>query len=157
MVSGCWAAGVISQWIGGHWQGARPIVLFWALRWLVAALAGFALAAIFQWWGDRLGQAIRKGPLGWLDRGVGTVLGAGIGGVVCAFALLVALMIERPKGAGAAVARARVGVPTLGVAAEVCAFGEPYFAGCGWLKERFLKAERRALRIRAGGDRTVTS
>lgn len=155
--AGLWVAGVVSRWLGGHWQGARPFLAFLALRWLVAALAGLALASAFQWWGDRLGQAVRKGPLGWLDRGGGTVVGAGLGALVSAFILLGALTIERPRAAHLAAARARVGAPTMGAAAGLCSFGEAYLPGSGWLKRRFLAAERRALHTRGHGSRVTTS
>ena len=48
-------------------------------------------------------------------------------------------------------ARARVGAPTMSVAAAVCAFGEPFLPGSGWLKEQFIAARRRAVRMRALG------
>jgi len=155
--TGLWGAGVVSRWLEGHWQGARPFLAFLALRWLVAALAGLALASVFQWWGDRLGQAVRKGPLGWLDRGGGTVIGAGLGALVCAFILLGALSIERPRAAHVAAARARVGAPAMAAAAGLCSFGEAYIPGSGWLKRRFLAAERRVMRVRERGSRATAS
>ncbi|MEK7824000.1 MAG: CvpA family protein [Candidatus Eisenbacteria bacterium] len=157
VLTGLWAAVFVSGWVGTHWHGARPAVAFLALRWLVAALAGLAVAALLQWWGDRLGKAVREGPLGWLDRGGGLVVGAGLGAIVGSFVLLGALTIQHPSAPGVAVAHARVAAPAMGVAAEVCSFGEAYLPGSGWLKQRFLAAKRRAVRIRESGSRSKTS
>lgn len=157
VLTGLWAAVFVSGWVGAHWHGARPVVVFLALRWLVAALAGLAVSALLQYWGDRLGQAVREGPLGWLDRGGGFVVGAGLGGVVGSLVLLGALTIQHPSAPGVAVARARVGATAMGVSAEVCSFGEGYLPGIGWLKQRFLVAKRRAVRMRERGSRSKPS
>jgi hypothetical protein len=43
------AAGIaIRQWVGAHWQGAQPAVVFWVLRWLVILLCGVAVLSLFQ-------------------------------------------------------------------------------------------------------------
>ena len=68
---GLWVAVQVSRWVGAQWLGARPAVVFWVLRWLVAALAGLVVASLFQWWGSLLGKAVQAGPAGWLDRVLG--------------------------------------------------------------------------------------
>jgi hypothetical protein len=148
VVSGLWAAGAVSHWLGEHWRGAQPAIVYFTLRWLVAALAGLALAALFQWWGDRLGQTIRETPFGWVDRGGGLLVGAALGVVVGAFVLLGALSLDYPRGPRNAAAHSRVTKPTMSAAAGVCALGERYVPGSQWLRQRFLAAKRRAIRIR---------
>jgi hypothetical protein len=56
-----------------------------------------------------------------------------------------------------AVARARIGASTMGAAAAVCTVGETFLPGLGWLKEQFLAAERRAVRMRTDGVSTATN
>ncbi len=157
VLTGLWAAVFISGWVGAHWHGARPAILFLAMRWLVAALAGLALASLIQWWGDHLGKAVKESPLAWLDQGGGFLVGAGLGAVVGALILLGALTIQRPSEPAVAVAHARVGAPAMGVGAEICASGGTYLPGGDWLKQRFLAAKRRADRLRDGGARSKTS
>src|SRR5262245_62220353 len=84
LVFGFYAALTISRWIGGHWQGARPAGVYLVLRWMVAALVGLALATAFRWWGSSMAKAVKDGPLRWLDRSGGMVIGEAVGAVVCA-------------------------------------------------------------------------
>lgn len=148
IVFGLWVAGLAYGWIGDHWRGARPALVFLAMRWLVAGLAGLAIAALMQWWGDRIGQAIREGPLGWLDRAGGLVIGGLVGAILSAFLMLAALTIERPGRPGVEVARMQFVAVTMSTAATACAAGEPWLPGTNWLKERFLAARQRAGRLR---------
>lgn len=157
VLTGLWAAIFVSRWVGEHWDGARPAVVFLVMQWLVGALAGLVIASLMQWWGDLLGKAVQAGPLAWLDQGSGFVVGTGVGAVVGVFILLVALTIPRPTEPAVAVARARVGAPAMVAAADVCSFSETFFPGTGWLKQRFLAAKRRADRIRGAGARAKTS
>jgi hypothetical protein len=125
--------------------------VYLVLRWMVGVLVGLALATAFRWWGSSMAKAVRDGPLSWLDRSGGMLIGAAVGTTVCTFGLLGALQFDQPNGPGMVVAQARVGAPTMGAAAAVCALGEAFLPGCGWLKERFLEAEQRAVRMRADG------
>jgi hypothetical protein len=152
VLCGLWLAGFVWEWVGEHWRGAHPAVVFWTLRWIVAMLTGLAAASLFQWWGEQLGKAVRESPLGWLDRGGGLVVGAAMGAVVCAFLMLAALMVERPRRPGEEVARMRFAPITMNTAAKACALGEHYLPGTGWLKDRFLAARQRAGRLRAHGS-----
>jgi uncharacterized membrane protein required for colicin V production len=157
VLTGLWAAVFVSGWVGAHWHGARPAIVFLIMRWLVAALAGLAVASLLQWWGGLLGKAVRESPLAWLDQGGGFLVGAGVGAVVGMLILLGALTVQRPTEPAVAVAHARVGSPAMDVGAEVCSFGGSYLPGSGWLKQRFLAAKQRADRIRGGGARSKTS
>ena len=153
VLTGLWAAVFVSGWVADHWLGARPAAVFTVLRFLVAGLSGLALAAVFQWWGDRLAKAVREGPLGWFDRGIGALVGAGLGGIVGALILLVALTIQRPSGPATAVAQSRTVEAEMRVAADACSLGVGVVPGSGWLKQRFLAAKRRAAHLREGGAR----
>ncbi len=156
LVAGFYAALSISGWMGRHWDGARPAGLYLVLRWVVAGLVGLALATAFRWWGSTMAKAVRDGPLSWVDRGGGMIIGVALGASVCSMGLLGALQFDHPNGPGMAAARARVGAPMMGAAAAVCGFGEAFLPGCGWLREQFEAAERRATRMRADGISTAT-
>ena len=146
VLCGLWAAVWVSQWVGEHWRGARPAVVFLAMRWLVAALAGMTVASLLQWWGERLGGAIREGALGFFDRTGGLVMGSLLGAATVAFVMMAGLLLRQPPGVSEAMARARLAVPVMEQAARVCALGENHLPGTHWLKLRFQEAERRARR-----------
>ena len=157
VLTGLWAAVFVSGWVGGHWHGAHPALVFLALRWLVAVLAALAVAALFQWWGDHLGKAVREGPLGWFDHACGAVVGVGLGAAVGAMLLLGALTFDYPSAPLLATARARTTEPILSGAVRICSLGEGYLPGGGWLKRRFLAAKRRAVHLREIGSRSRTN
>jgi colicin V production protein len=156
LVFGFYAALAISRWIGTHWDGAKPAGVYLVLRWVVATLVGLALATAFRWWGSSIAKAVRDGPLSWLDRGGGMLIGAAVGAAVCTFGLLGALQFDNPKGPGMTAAQARAAAPTMGAAAAVCAAGERLFPSLEWLREQFIAAEQRAVRMRASGISTAT-
>jgi hypothetical protein len=143
-VGGLWVAVQVSRWVGAHWLGARPAVLYWVLRWLVVALAGLAVASLFHWWGGLLGKAVSAGPAGWLDRVLGMLLGALIG-VMWAIALVtLALLAPRSVGVRAAVTQARTAHALVSTGARACDAVEtrvPMLHGLGRLLH---EAERRA-------------
>jgi uncharacterized membrane protein required for colicin V production len=143
VLGGLWAAGWVSQWVGQHWQGARPAVVYLILRWLVAALAGMAIAALFQWWGEQLGGAVKSGPLGFVDRIGGFAVGAALGLVVVCFVVMAGLLLRQPERLTAPVARMRLAAPLMGGAEQVCDLGGGAIPGGPWLKERFTAARRR--------------
>ena len=91
---GVLAASAVADWVGAHWRTARPELVFTALRWVVAALTGFGVAALLQWWGEVLAQAAHKGPFGWLDRVVGALVGFIVGTLVCT--AIVVLLLQAP-------------------------------------------------------------
>jgi len=143
LITGLWAAGWVLHWVGGYWAGARPVVMFVALRWLVAVLAGLALASFFQWWGSQLRTAVQSGPLGWFDRLVGLAIGVCLGVAILAFVLMAALSVARPREIAGTIAHARVAAPLMNGAARACALGQHYFPGGHWLEQRFAAAESR--------------
>jgi len=151
LLAGAWAGGWVWHWLEAHWRGAQPALAMLALRWVVAGLAGLAVAALVQWWGERLGEAVKSGPAGWLDRGAGFAVGATLGAAVTALALMAALAVEPVRELGDAVGRTRVAVPLMRGAADACSVGGRFFPGSTWLRQRFLKAETRA---RAARERT---
>jgi hypothetical protein len=144
VIAGLWVAGWIAQWVGSHWEGARPAVVFGVLRWVVAALGGLAVASLFQWWGEILSGAVGKSPLGWLDRLGGFLIGAFVGMVVTAFVVLTLLLGPWPRVVRGAAARAKVASPLMSASARACAVGELYFPGGRWLRRRFQEAGRRS-------------
>jgi hypothetical protein len=148
LVAGFYVALWISRWMGGHWSGARPAAVYLLLRWMVAGLVGLALATAFRWWGSSMAKAVREGPLSWVDRGIGMLIGGAIGATVCALGLLGALQFDQPNGPGVYAARARVGPSAMGAAASVCGLGETFLPGCKWLKKEFQAAEERANQLR---------
>lgn len=155
MVAGLWVAAWVSQWVGVHWQDARPAVVFLLMRVLVVLLAGLAVASVFQWMGDRARDSAHDGPLGALDGPIGTVLGAGLGVVFVAVMTLISLQISWPTSVPITVARSRLAVPLMKNAAEVCTFASQYSPGWHWLRDRFRKAERRAIETRGRSTYSV--
>jgi uncharacterized membrane protein required for colicin V production len=143
LLLGLWAAVSVSQWVGAHWQGARPAVVFLALRWLVAALVGLAAASLMQWWGGLLGTAVRESPIGWLDRALGFAVGAAFGAMVCAGLVLLALLAPLPRGGTRWVARATATPLLMRGGERMCAVGNGQVPGSRWLQQRFQSAERR--------------
>ncbi len=141
---GLWAAGWIARWVGDLWSGARPSVVFWALRWLVAALGGLAIASLFGSVGEHLGQAVKSGPAGWLDRLGGALLGGALGATVAAFTLMVALQPPLASHVESGITTSRVSAVILHGAVRACSISDRVFPGTRWLAERFIEAERRA-------------
>ena len=147
MIAGLWAAGWVSQWVGAHWQHARPAVGFAVLRVIIVVLVGLTVAAVFRWSGERLRSLSKDTVAGWLDRPAGFVLGAGFGVLVVAVTLLVALLLPWPRALSEAAAESRVAKPAMAQAAKACSAGARFFPGSWWLHQRFSAAERRAARL----------
>lgn len=137
----------LSQWVGAHWHGARPAVVFWFLRWLVAILAGAAVAACLQWWGELAGKGLREGPLGWVD-GFGGLLVGGVVGAVFTLSLIV-MAVRLPTGREVTdtVARARTPWPLVRVVSRWAATEPRWLPGHRWLRDQ-LEATELDLRTR---------
>lgn len=144
LLAGLWAAGWVAQWVGAHWQDARPAVVFLLLRWVVAGLAGLAVATLFQWWGDRLGAAVLKSPLGVPDRIGGAAVGAGLGLVVASLVMLGALLTTWPAAVSESAMRSRFAIPLMSGGAALCGLEHWVFPGSDWLERQFLAARQRA-------------
>lgn len=143
LLAGLWVAGWVSQWVGSHWDGARPAVAFWLLRWLVALLGGFAVVALFQWWGETASELVRKGSFATVDRILGFGVGAALGVVVVAFLLLGALRLRPAPGVDRALSSARLVPAVLRGAVTVSHGSARWLPGDGWLGREFVLAERR--------------
>ncbi len=143
VVIGVYVAVLLSRWVGAHWQGARPAVVFWLLRWLVAALGALALGSLFHWWGTMLRKAVHSGPGAWVDRALGVPLGAMIG-VLWATGL-VALTLHAPGHFGLAepMARARTVPILLAAGTRTCDVVERHVPGLHGLGRWLHEAERR--------------
>lgn len=144
LIAGLWTVGLVSQWVGGHWQGARPAVVFWALRWLVAVLSGLAVASLFQWWGALIGGALRQTPLHWPDRVGGLAAGGLVGLMLAAVMTLAVVLLPWAPAFGRAARQGRVTRPLLHGGAWACGQVHGLFPGGRWLEGRFREAEKLA-------------
>ena len=103
----------VSQWVGAHWSGARPAVVFTVLGWLVAMLAGFAVLAVFQILGERIADGVHKTALGGLDRLGGFFLGLVVGALALVVLLVGMLLTPWPREAAGWATDARLTQPLL--------------------------------------------
>jgi hypothetical protein len=140
---GAWVALVVGRWIGLHWHDARPVIVYTILRWLVAALAGLAVAAVFEWWGEIVAKAAHEGPFGWFDRLGGGALGAGTG--LAATALVALLFALGPvlSATGGIAAKSTFPRPLLRGGAAVTQMVVGRVPWGAWLHQQFLSAARR--------------
>lgn len=143
MCAGAWVVVAVGGWIGQHWQGARPAAVFFTLRWLVAVLAGLAVAAVFQWWGELAAKAAHDGPFGWADRAVGGAIGAATG--LALAALLTLAMLQAPvlAATGRVAARGVATRPLVRGGVVVSKAAGSWLPGAAWLHGRFVSASRR--------------
>ncbi len=146
---GLWVSIWVSQWVGGHWREARPAVVFIALRWLVAGLAGLAVISLSEWWGGLLGAEPGKGWLGWLDRLGGVVVGTVIGAALAVTAITALFTFDRPRPLTVPVAQARSTEPLIQGAAKSAHWAARWIPASIQVERRLTAAERRARRIRA--------
>lgn len=140
---GLWGAGWMSQWVGAHWQGARPAVLFVGLRWLVAALAGLAIASAFEWSGNALAERAKSGAPGALDRLAGALVGALLGAVAASLVVLLMTLTPWPRDPRAWAESSRGAAMLVRGGAVVAGWTAPVLPRGTWLHGRFLEASRR--------------
>jgi colicin V production protein len=142
LVLGVLVGSAVADWVGTHWQSARPEIVFMLLRWLVAILSGLGVAAVMHAWGDLLAKAAHDGPFGWLDRVIGAALGLAVG-LVCSVAVLV-LLLQAPGLEFARPLAAR-GVTTgpLIAAGDLASTWSKSLPGGLWLHEQLRSAARR--------------
>jgi len=146
---GLWAVALTSQWVGEHWKSARPTVVFWLLRWLVAGMAGVAVAAVLGWLGERAGQTVRESPFGWFDRSVGFFVGCLVGAACVLILLFGVLRLPDVVGLVTPVAHARLTAPILAQARTACERGDRLVPGSPWIRHQLQLAMDRA------GDRST--
>jgi uncharacterized membrane protein required for colicin V production len=144
LVCGLWLAVQAYRWVGAQWLGARPAVVYWMLRWLVAALAGLVVASLLHWWGSLLGKAVQAGPAGWLDRVFGVLLGALIGMMWALALVTLALFAPRLVGVRVAVTHALTAHALVSTGARACDAIEPRVPMLHGLGRLLHEAERRA-------------
>ena len=139
---GVLAGSFVSDRVGAHWRTARPEWAFGLLRWTVAVLTGFGVAAVFQWWGDLLAKAAHDGPFGWIDRAVGGLVGFAIGGLASTAFVVVLLQAPGLEFARNATAHGVTPAPLLAAADRVSEWGMRLPGGL-WLHEQLRSASRR--------------
>ena len=144
VVVGLWVALWIAQWVGHHWNGARPAAVFWGLKWLVAALGGFAAATLLQFWGDAVGEAVKNSVAGAFDRAAGLATGVLTGLMLVTLVLLAALLTTWPRAVSDTARTTRYAAPLMHAGARISSIRDSFFPGSRWLKDRFLDAEERA-------------
>lgn len=140
---GVWATVVAGAWIGQHWQGAKPVIVFLTVRWLIAVLLGLAVAAVFEWMGETAAKAAHDGPFGWLDRLVGGVLGVATGVVLAALVVLVMLQAPLLAVSGDVAVRSAYSRPLVASGLVASKALGPRVPGCAWLHRQFDSAARR--------------
>ena len=139
---GVLAGSFVLDWVGAHWRHARPEWVFLLLRWTVAVLTGFGVAAVLQWWGDLLAKAAHEGPFGWLDRTVGGLVGLVIG--ILASTAFVVVLLQTPGLEFARKAAAQGVTPApLIEAVDRASEWSMRLPGGLWLHEQLRSASRR--------------
>ena len=142
VVLGVLAGSFVADWIGVHWRGAHPELVFALLRWVVACLAGFGVAALLQWWGALLAKAVHDGPFGWFDRAVGAVVGCALGTLVCAAVIVFMLQAPGLEFARPIAARGATSGVLLAAGDVAVEWGLKLPGGI-WLHEQLRSATRR--------------
>ena len=133
MVAGLWTVFPISRWLEDQWIGVQPAPIFFLLRWLVAVLAGLAVASLFSWIGDQLGRLVHKTPVAVVDRGGGLLVGVVAGLFTVSMALMVALLIPRPTQFAEVASHAHTTAPLMSGAAHACSLSSRVIPGSAWL------------------------
>ncbi len=149
LVVGVFAGAWILNRVGVLWHDARPAFAFALLRGVVALFGGLAIAAVFGWCGELVAKAIHDGPLGWLDRLVGGVLGCALGAALAAVVLLAFVQGSGPRLAHSAAARSLSTRPLVAVGARITEVGTLPVPGAGWLHTQFVSARHRLLLLRS--------
>ena len=141
IVLGVITSSAVADAVGTHWREAKPEFVFTPLRWTVAALSGLGVAAVMQWWGGALAKATHGGPLGWLDRALGALLGLAAG-LLCSVALLV-LLLQAPglEFARPLAARGLTTGPLIAAGDLASTWGRSLPGGL-WLHEQLRSAAR---------------
>lgn len=143
MLFGAWVLLLVGHWVGEHWAGARPVAVFVVIRWLVAVLAGLAIASVFEWWGHLIAKATHDGPFGWLDRVGGGAVGAALGLVVVTLAALLMLQPPMLSMSGRVALRGRAVRPLVHAGAAGTGAVRSRVPWGPWLHQQFLTAGRR--------------
>ena len=143
LLAGIWTGAQLSHWVGDHWREARPVAVFAVLRWVVAGLGGLAVTTLFASWGEVVAKAVHEGPLGWLDRTLGGVLGLAFGAGLAAILVLLALQAPGLGFARATAGRSVSTRPLVVAGARVTAWRGVPVPGASWLHGQFVSAQHR--------------
>jgi uncharacterized membrane protein required for colicin V production len=138
LLAGAW----ITQWVGAHWAGAQPAVIFWTLRWLVAVLAALAVMSLFHVTSDWVCTAVRETPLGGVDRLAGVVAGAVLGLATMSIVLVGALLLPLPSWIHEAAASSRCSRPLIRAGVATCSAARA-LPGSKTLGRQYVAASRR--------------
>jgi uncharacterized membrane protein required for colicin V production len=139
---GIWTGAVIAQWVGAHWQGAQPAVIFWTLRWLVTVLGALAVMSLFHVISEWVSGAMRETPLGGVDRVAGLVGGGVVGLAVVSLIVLGAVLLPVPHWVRNAAAGARWSRPLLEAGSSACALAHKV-PGSTVLRRQYVVATHR--------------
>ena len=142
IVLGFLAGSAVADGIGTHWRGARPVLVFEVLRWLVAILVGLGVTSLFHWWGELLAKAVHDGPFGWLDRALGAVVGLTSGTLVSTAVVVLLLQAPGLEFARPLVARGVTSAPLLAAGDRASEWSRSLPGGF-WLHEQLRSASRR--------------
>ncbi len=119
-ILGIWAGAGIRQWVGAHWLGAHPAVVFWTLRWLATLLAAMAVVTLLHVLGDRIGRSVQDSPFGVLDRIGGVVAGAVMGLAIASVFILAVVRSPSPGWMRENLRQSRLAPRLLEGGADVC-------------------------------------
>ncbi len=117
--------------------------MFTLLRWVVAGLGGLAVATLLGWWGELVARAVHDGPLGWLDRTLGGVVGLAFGAGLSAIVVLLAVQAPGLGFARAVAGRSVTSRPLVAAGARITAWRGVPVPGAAWLHGQFMMAEQR--------------
>lgn len=144
-----WIGGIgsclwVSQWVGAHWHGARPAVVFGALGWLIAVLVGLAVKALFEVAGQQLSKHSGNSGPGVADRLTGLALGVGIGGALVSALVLGMLLTPWPESVARAAARSQVAGVVLTGGRAIGGLDDRWIPGSSLLRRAVRAAARRS-------------
>lgn len=147
-----WVGGIgsclwVSQWVGAHWNGARPAVVFGALGWLIAVLVGLAIKALFDVAGHRLSKGPGDSGVGIPGRIGGLALGVGIGGALVSALVLGLLLTPWPESVARAAARSQVAGVVISGGRALDDVSERWVPGSGALRRAVDAAARRSVEL----------
>ncbi len=143
LIAGIWVGAWLSRWVGDHWRDAHPAIVFSFLRWIVSALGGLAVVSLFAWWGEMVAKAVHEGPLGWLDRTLGALLGVAFGAGVATILVLVALEAPGFGSARAVAARSISARPLVALGVRATSWRGVPVPGAAWLHGQLTAAGHR--------------
>src|SRR5438093_9933742 len=148
LLAGVWCGVAVKQWVGAHWQGAHPAVVFWALSWLVSLLVALTVVSLIQAAGNGASRWVDASHLAWLDRTLGIAAGAALGVVLACLLVLAAIRLPMGFAVDRGLDESRTTRSLLSIGADLCRQGHG-FPGAPGLRREFLSARQRPERLSA--------